>query len=310
MGKHEGVRVYEGEYRGWTSAVIENDSIRVETVPALGGKLVSLLHKPNGKEWLLDSGSRPLKQPVYGSTFTDWDMSGWDECFPTIDACTIDGVELPDHGEVWPLAWSCETGDDWIRGSVQTEAMPYRLTRTISITGSNRVRLTYQADNLGGKALPFLWAAHPQFAVSEPTRILLPEQVTEMLCVNGGLELETGDTYFRNSFVQLSPALTGDGKKFYYPGEVNFDWSGLYGEDSRSYLVIHAPRRDTPHFGIWMDEGAYNDRSAVALEPGIGYYDSLERAAANGTAGQVEAGGSREWHLELELGQGDQPLGI
>lgn len=293
-------------YRGWASAVIESETVRAEVVSALGGKIVSLLYKPTGKQWLLDAGSRALRQPVYGSGFTDWDMSGWDECFPTIDACSYEGSELPDHGEVWPLPWRCRLEDGAIACEVDTVRLPLKFSRTLSMPSPNTLRLAYRADNLSGdREVPFLWAAHPQFSVDEPTRVLLPESMRELLCVFGGRALTAGQTYAADSLRELRPDVTGDGRKFYYPGELAADggWSGLYGLDSRSYLLLRTSSpADVPHLGVWIDEGMFNDRSACALEPGIGYYDSLERAAANGTAGQLAPGGCREWRLEIEFG--------
>jgi len=57
------------------------------------------------------TGNRPFKPVAYGAVFVDQDMSGWDEMFPTINACTYPapspyaGITLPDHGEVWVLPW-------------------------------------------------------------------------------------------------------------------------------------------------------------------------------------------------------------
>lgn len=98
--------VYTGTYRGFLSVIAESVDARIEIVPELGAKIVSIVYKPTGKEWLLDSGNRLLQQPEYGSTFVDWDMSGWDECFPTIESCMIGidrKIQLPDHGELWSL---------------------------------------------------------------------------------------------------------------------------------------------------------------------------------------------------------------
>lgn len=299
------VKVFENSYRGWASAVIESETVRAEVVPALGGKIVSLLYKPTGKQWLLDAGNRALRQPDYGSAFTGWDMSGWDECFPTIDACAFAGTELPDHGEVWSLPWRCLLEGNAIACTVDTVRLPLRLTRTLSMPSPDTLRLAYRADNLSGdRETPFLWAAHPQFAVDEPTRVQLPEPIRELLCVFGGRELTAGKTYAVESIRELRPDATGDGRKFYFAGELDADggWSGLQGLDSRSRLLLRTSPAEVPHLGVWIDEGMFNDRSACALEPGIGYYDSLERAAANGTAGRLAPGGRREWRLDIELG--------
>ncbi|WP_276357224.1 hypothetical protein [Cohnella caldifontis] len=299
----------EETYKGLRAVAAENEDVQAIVVPEAGGKLVSLRYKPTGKEWLLDSGSRPLRPPVYGSTFTDGDMSGWDECFPTIDRCQADigeeRVALPDHGEAWSLPWSWAIQGNGLVCSVEGVALPYRLTRTLTLGHGASLSLSYEATNTGKVPVPFLWAAHPQFRADEPTRILLPEAMPELLCVHGGQSLATGRTYRAAEIVRVKPELTGDGTKFYYPGTVPEGWSGLYGEDSGNYLLIYAPVESVPHWGVWIDRGACNDRTAIALEPGIGYYDSLERAVANGTAVTLGPGKSYRWRLDLKLGSGE-----
>lgn len=86
------------------------------------------------------------------------------------------------------------------------------------------------------------------------------------------------------------------------PGQVAEAWSGLYGVDSGNYLRIRANERTVPNWGVWIDRGLCNDRTTIALEPGIGYYDSLARAVDNGTAVELRPNESREWSIELEAG--------
>lgn len=296
-----------GTYAGFKSIVMESDLIRLETVPEIGGKLVSILYKPTGMEWLLSSGSRRIRQPIPGSVFGDWDMSGWDECFPTINSCPSgieEGVSFPDHGELWSLPWECSIEGGTVTGSVRSPRLPYQFTRILSFPAADRIRLDYRADNLGDGHMPFLWVPHPQFAITEPTRILLPESMKEMQCVFEGHSLKNGEIYDWNEVSFISPAVTGDGRKLYYPGKVPAGCSGLYGEESGNFLILSVSADKVPYLGIWVDEGMFNDRVTCALEPSIGYYDSLEMAAGNGTAQILQPQSSFSWHVELTLGAG------
>ncbi|GIO29596.1 MULTISPECIES: hypothetical protein [Paenibacillus] len=309
MKKSNGFCCYSGVYKQQESVIAESEIVRIELVPALGGKWVSLIHKPSGKEWLLDSGDRPLKQPVYGSAFTDWDMSGWDECFPTINPCVAeldnDRIQLPDHGELWSLPWSIKCMDNAIECSVVSPNMPYRLKRRISFSAPDCVNLEYSVQNLSAFMLHFLWVPHPQFAVSEPTRILLPPEVDKMLCVFGFDKFKAGESYAAQRMSLVSPEKTGAGSKFYYPGYSTAGWSGLHGQVSDCYLILSVSPDEVPFLGVWIDEGMFNDRVTCALEPGIGYYDSLETAVRNGTAQYVPPNDSFAWQMKLWLGRGN-----
>ncbi|MDR6553151.1 DUF5107 domain-containing protein [Paenibacillus qinlingensis] len=297
-----------GTYKGFLSITMENEQIRMEIVPDLGGKLVSLIYKPSGKEWLLDSGERSLRQPHYGSSFGEWDMSGWDECFPTINECPWEldkRVILPDHGEIWSLPWRYSIEENEVVCSVESSLLSYQFIRSITMHAGNTVRMKYRVDNRNDQPMPFLWVPHPQFAMTEQTRILLPEPMAEMLCVYAGHKLKEGETYAWEDVSLVSPAVTGDGRKFYYVGQVPISWSGLYGQESENFLIVSVPKEKVPYLGIWIDEGMFNDRVTCALEPSIGYYDSLDKAVSNGSAQTIPAQASFEWYLDLTIGIGE-----
>lgn len=299
--------VYEAYYKGLKSFVTESEAVRVELVPSLGGKIVSLRHKITGKEWMLDSGGCPLRIPVYGSAFTEWDMSGWDECFPTIDRCPAGErgeASLPDHGEVWSVPWEVEAVGNAIVGTVCGRSSPYRFSRTVKIVESHSISLRYEVMNTGGTTLAFLWAAHPQFNVDEPTRIMTPGDMRSLRCVFGGRSHLQDALYEVQDIWNIGTGVSGDGAKFYYPDQVNTAWSGLYGMQSRNYLLLKADKERVPYWGVWIDRGLYNDRTTIALEPCIGYYDSRDRAVKNGTAVRLLPGQRYQWQLELELGAG------
>jgi galactose mutarotase-like enzyme len=257
---------------------------------------------------MIDSGSRPFTRPVYGSPFTSWDMSGWDECFPTINAC-IGGehkdIRLPDHGEVWSLPWDCKERDGKIVCSVAGERMPYRFNRELALVDDDTVRLSYAVQNTGSNSLSFLWAAHPQFRIDEPTDILIPESMRDMLCVFGGISRTTGSAFRSPKEWTVETKTTGDGVKFYYSKPVTEAWSGLLGRDTGNFLLLKTVAEQVPYWGVWIDGGMCNDRVTVALEPGIGYYDSLEMAEDNGTAARLRPGESCRWHIDIVLGRED-----
>lgn len=109
--------------------------------------------------------------------------------------------------------------------------------------------MDYCVVNEGDQPMPYLWVPHPQFAVTEPTRIVLPENVRQMLCVYGGRSLTVGESYAWNDISLLSPVITGDARKFYYKGNVPAGWSGLYGEESGNYLFVSVPRAKVSFIG-------------------------------------------------------------
>ncbi len=312
------IAVSRAHYKGLASITAETTLFRLEAIPEIGGKIVSLKNKKTDKEWLIDSGNRPLMRPRYGSSFINADMSGWDECFPTIDETRLRygfrEVTLPDHGEIWSLPWNVEIRERFIEMSVKGIALPYQFKKKISFLNETSLRVDYEMTNFGNHPLPFLWAAHPQFNVNEETEIVLPKEMKKVLCVHGGKNFTEHTVYswpikvpgFKKTGMvnRVFPEVNGDARKFYNPGAVPVGWSGLYGRESQNFLILRVPASDVPFLGIWIDEGKFNDRVTCALEPCIGYYDSLQAAINNYTAGKVEPGKRKTWHLEIIAGKG------
>ena len=289
-------------YKDLPSYILENDRLSVEMVPSLGGKLASIKCKSTEKEWLLDSGTRQLKRLEYGSNFKDADMSGWDECFPTIKACHDGVFDIPDHGEIWSLPWEVTITDCSIIASVTNPRNSYRFIRSLEFQDSNKLLLRYKVLNTSESAFSFLWAAHPQFNIDEPTQIMIPKSVTELVCVYSNQIKQVNSTYRVPSSWIVESLCNGSGEKYYFPEIVPEAWAGLYGLDSNNFIMVKTDKSLVPSFGIWIDQGAVNDRTTIALEPGIGYYDVLTRAKENGTAPYIEPNQSYNWQLELEVG--------
>ena len=85
---------------------LESDHLRLDVAPSVGGRVVSLIHKPSGHEFLWRNRALPLRREAAGSEYDPNFHGGIDELLPNDIPELIDGVDCPDHGELWtaPLA--------------------------------------------------------------------------------------------------------------------------------------------------------------------------------------------------------------
>ncbi|WP_309119991.1 hypothetical protein [Paenibacillus sp.] len=307
----DGVTVKPTVHGGWKAIELASRAIRAVVVPELGAKIVSLRYRPSGKEWLIDPGERALRKPDYGSAFAEADMSGWDECFPTIDACAYPaegafaGRPLPDHGELWSLPWSADVQDGSLVCAAAGRALPYAFARRMFFAADDTLRLEYAVENRGAEPLAALWAAHPQFRATEQTRIRLPRTVDRVLCVYGGRTMEAGTRLaWPEGLDRIGSAARRDSRKLYVDGPAGLGWAGLYEADSGDYLTMEWRPEELPYLGVWIDEGDFNDRAVCALEPSNGFYDDLSEAAARGMTLSIPPGGTAAWRLNVRLGRG------
>jgi len=304
--------------------ILENDTIRTVVVPSMGAKIVSLLDKRTQLEWLIGPGDRPFRPASYGAVFTEQDMSGWDEMFPTIVACPypapgeISGTLLPDHGEVWGLPWNLEfTTPGSLKLSVEGKALPYRLTRTLRYNAADTLEMRYELKNLGKEKLPYIWAAHPQFVCGDEAEIIFPPQVTEV-CNTIPEDWGWGEPETRFDWPEAvsvngqpvridhtGPSSLKAARKFYVLPETQVSWTGLIRKPSMDWICLTWNPAKVPYLGLWVDEGALNHKTVATPEPTTGFYDSLALAWEKKQVTSIDPGETQSWNLAVRLGTGD-----
>lgn len=275
-----------------------------ELAPGLGGKIASI--RMQGRE-LLQAPLLPYAERTRTMAFEASDASGWDECFPSVAACTVTteagALAIPDHGDLWRTAWQVTRADARscsMRG--QCFSLPLTLERTVALmeTGEGwRLELAYRVSNeaklWGGLGTPWLWAAHPLFAVEAGDRIVLPASIdTLRLEGSGGGRLGAADARVRwpvaelesGGHAELSVAQSADAglgdKLFAGPLQAHENWAALERARAGVRIRVGFDAAATPYLGLWLCYGGWPERAGakqmcVALEPATAPVDSLAR---------------------------------
>jgi len=78
----------------------------ITILPFFGGKISSIRI---GQNELLQRPLAPIAPRTRTMTFDEGDASGWDECLPSVAACSVrtavGTAEVPDHGDLWRVEW-------------------------------------------------------------------------------------------------------------------------------------------------------------------------------------------------------------
>lgn len=303
-----------------TPVVIEDECVRLALLPTLGAKIISVQDKKTGREWLWRHRNRPFRQPIYGSKFENWDISGFDECLPGIAAEPYptfpwQGITIPDHGELWTIRWHHVHGE----GSTLTLRahgvhFPYELHKEIRLLGQGRVGFSYTLKNHSEHPFPYIWAAHPLFQVTQSTRILLPaDRVTVDSALGSQLKPTTDYAWpladimdgTRRDLSHLNPSL-GEAYKL-YATHPSAGWAALHDSVTGEFIAFGFSLADLPYCGVWINQRGWPVAGEpcfnVALEPCSGCPDSLADAVGHGTH-QILAGfGTAAWRLVMVIGQ-------
>lgn len=305
---------------GLTHLLLENDSVLLIILPEIGGKIIKLENKFSGSNLLLTPGQNPVsyEKAFYGADYSKFDPSGFDECLPTISACSFEVNEknfiYPDHGELWSREWKYKLTEDEIVLEIPGVAFHYKFEKRIRLDGE-KIIISYLINNYSEDTFYFLWAAHPLLAVEPEDRIIFPDSVQKMF-----LNWSSDDKIGSHADLLNWPCLTGSKRKdFSIVQKINYDKAvKLFTEkleEGKASVLFKATGEELvfkfdvnkiPYMGLWLCYGGWPVDSekkylTVAIEPSIGRPDSLAEAISRNEAGVVQGKSQMSWELILEL---------
>lgn len=168
-------------YSGFDAITMENDKVRTTILPGYGAKVFQFVLKETGKDMLYHNPRVEVRQPVFGVNADNWWHGGIDECIPTGAPCRYKGEDYPYLGEVWSLPWNYavekESADE---SSVhlwrQTVILPLLVERWVTLKdGLSILENRHRITNVGTDDVDFIWGVHPGIAISETSRIDIPQ---------------------------------------------------------------------------------------------------------------------------------------
>lgn len=317
------VRTYSE--KGFLHLVIENEKIRAVFLPEIGGKMIELINLETGTQFLLENQyeDKVYSTPLYGSEFSKYDVSGFDECFPTISACGEDLKEdkkycFPDHGELWSRKWKFSYGQDFITLFIEGMKTKYLFKKKIKLI-EDSIEITYSVRNLSSVAFPYIWSAHPLLQISKGDELLLPENMDAVFLhwASDPVIGKPGDL-LNLSFLMIEqsefdfsivPDKSVDIAMKCFTERLSKGYAGLYKKEKDETILFTFDTDEIPYLGIWLCYGGWpNDAErkhyTIGLEPTNGNSDSLAEAVKKNNCSELCPFGEHNWTLKITLTQG------
>lgn len=306
-------------YKALPAQLVENEHLRLTFLPQYACKLASLISKKTGREFLFQSAAESLKVPTYGASFSNYDSSGFDEVFPSIDACPYPdgpfaGTPIPDHGEVWTLPWQSTFSEDGksVNAVVKSQKLPYILSRHVTLH-ENEILFEYTVENTADTHFKFIWTPHCLLACSPKTRLLIPQELSEVITVEHATKhlgpWGTRHTYPCTTDVngqtidlsQTEPLSAQNCEKFYFTAPNTAGWCGIEHTDTGEQLIYSYDAQKVPYLGVWKTQGGYRGEYNIALEPCTGIYDDLYVANKIRRAAVLAPKATQSWTLKMTV---------
>jgi galactose mutarotase-like enzyme len=315
--------VHTTSHEGLSALQLEGPDLRLVVLPELGAKVISLVYTPTGREFLWRHPGRPLRLAEYGAAYEAGDISGWDECFPTIGAGVYPeapwaGVALPDHGELWALPWEYEQRGDQFRMWVHSVRFAYTFERTFTFRPSAALEIEYRVTNPTPYPLRALWSMHPFLRVSPQTRALLPEGARVRVEVTKGGRLggflaehpwpQTTEVDGQAVNLSLQGPLDPRWMAKLFTTRLQEGWAALHDPADDHFLRFDFDPQQVAYVGLAQMRGGWPENETASysliLEPCSGWPDRLDIAIPRGDCVTIPARGHRRWTVTLRVGPG------
>lgn len=287
--------------------LLENNQLRIELRPDLGGKITSFYSKEKEFELAAQSGTSLEELPPADGNFAPYAF-GMDDAFPNIDAEEISWkgrtISYPDHGEIWMAAFEVTEQTDRRVSLCWTSLMGYRYEKTLTLAG-DALRIEYRITNEGSEELPCFWTWHGLMRYEENMRVILPPGTSHCRNVlTGPVMGQAGTIYPVDGPVDFTTVPAADSlamSKFYVEGPVRRGHCGLHYPTQDITCVMEYDAAVLPYFGFWVTAGGFQGDYNCALEPTNGFYDSVSNAFENGKLLILKAGETIAFKIKISL---------
>jgi hypothetical protein len=308
-------------------AVLANDALEI-AVAELGGQIVSLRSRATDHEWLWKNSHLPRRTaPASPQDFGPYDTGGWDEVFPTVAPCIVpdspwEDRMIADHGELWHRPWKLTGVATTSSGGSMTQVvdeynLPFRFERKLTLAPSDGpLVVDYEVKNRSDAPLPFLWAAHPLFALAPGMTIRLPASLRMTKAYSQGVELAPGCENFlwpratlidgtAFDFSRVPTRDAGMAVKL-FSEELVDGWASIATADGREEMRMSFSGKAVKYLALWLNYGAWSGAGTApyfnyGFEPTTSSSESLAEAYEVNQAFVLGPRASLGWSLSLSL---------
>ena len=293
---------------------LESNNLRISIEPRNGGKIKSFFSKRSSKELFFQDGRKMFSD----SRYSDHDISGYDECFPTVIQCdypdgTRKGTDMGDHGWLWQKPWKSRIVGEKVVMSCDLPDLECSFERTCKFENETTLRLDYVIRNYGRITCKYLYSAHPMLFADERSQVVLPEEVHRVFVsgaqnIPGLEEMRWTDWPIAGAAIleDLSPDHHSVIK--FYSEPLIVGKAGIFYKDSNEHLELEFDTDELPHLGVFYSQGYadsvdkyFKDVVFVGLEPTTGAGDDVPMCGKTKTVKTLPAGEEAEFWIKLRV---------
>lgn len=151
--------------------------LQLDLVPEIGGRIIGIKDLETEYQFLWKNPGLDLKKLDAGSEYDPNFYGGIDELLPNDMPEEINGVNEPDHGELWtlPLNYAVKNGAVSMSGTLPLCGLIYEKSLILS-EDQPGIALHYKIVNPTRETRTFLWKFHAALAIEAGDEIICPAE--------------------------------------------------------------------------------------------------------------------------------------
>jgi uncharacterized protein DUF5107 len=284
---------------------LESDLLRADIAPTIGGRIVSLVEKTSGYDFLWRNQSLTLRALPAGSQYDPNFYGGIDELIPNDIPENINGVDCPDHGELWttPLSGRQDQERVILEGLLPKCGLNYQ--REISLrTDAPCVDFKYQIANPTSQPRDFLWKLHAALVLEPGDIIDCPARKAQVVDPAWS-RYNNLDPFewpkLEGSPVNVVPAPDGT-MDFFYLFDLTEGQIAWRRSAQNLRFAYSFDRKVFPYAWLFASYGGFNGHFTAILEPCTAMPISVNQAAAKQQCSRLRPGQILETAVTIYAG--------
>lgn len=292
---------FDWTYQGFPLARLENRDLRVEILPAFGGKIWTIEHRLLGRQFLWHHPRHRLRPLPLGASYDDHFFGGFDELLPNDISELVDGESLVDHGELWTTPLEVHIEGDGLALTGVLPITPLRYRKLVRLVGPS-LTLEYRLENIGRRPLNLLWKLHPALHITPGTQIIVPAETARVADPQWSRVKDRQEfSWSQMEHLHRVPSMDGSTEFLYLLGLTDGK-CGLSNVRENWRFQLSFPKEIFTSVWVFASFGGWRDLEMLILEPCTTPRISLAESAAVGQCLQLKPNACVEAAVRVEVG--------
>ncbi len=281
---------------------LQNELLEVSVLPTVGARIFDLIDRRSNYNFLWHNPRiAPQEYPI-DANFDNYWCGGWDDGFPTCEACSHGGEQYPNLGELRSVHWTVESQDasssePSVTLSAYGPISPVKARKQIRLRGDS-LELEFTIQHQGFLPIDYIWGTHPAYSVEPGCVIHIPAK-TGIVGQANHLKLgEPGQRYewpvAKTAEGSMDMSLLhpkGPYSAGHYATDLAAGWYAVEYPHRGIGILFEFPLDLCPYLWLWLSYGGWRGYYLAVVEPWTSYPVTLSDAVAAGTHRILMPGG-------------------